>query len=103
MKAEIDLKTVTCNAAFLAESFNVSTRNISYWIERGLPTHGSRKNRTRPYIQSAGCDSLGDWNAGLQKWEIPLPPPLATMLVGYGLDIGRFIFRVVRNGPQAGT
>jgi phage terminase Nu1 subunit (DNA packaging protein) len=38
MKIEIDAQTATCNAAFLADSFGVTTRNVSYWVESGLPT-----------------------------------------------------------------
>ena len=88
MKPEIDLKTAVCNAAFLAESFNVSTRNISYWIERGLPTLDRGKTGRGHSVQSALRDSLDHRDGSCQKWDIPLPPPLETMLVGYGLDIG---------------
>lgn len=88
MKAEIDLKTAICNAAFLAESFGVSTRNISYWIERGLPTlsHG-KPGRGHAFKTPCAIH----WVCGMEackKWDIPLPPTLETMLVGYGLDIG---------------
>jgi hypothetical protein len=88
MNPELDPKTVTCNAGWLALIFDVTTRNIAYWVEKGLPTL-SRGKSGRGHTFKVPV--AFHWIIGMQvcaKWDVALPPPLETMLISYGLDIG---------------
>ena len=85
-KSEVEVETGTCNAGFLAQAFRVTSRNVGYWVEQGMPTLRQSKGRRGHLFRFSWALY---WHAGwsaCRQWGKDTPGTLETCLVGFAID-----------------